>query len=135
MGNTWFKVFFIICDYNIIFYRIYSDNFRGKSTACFQILSSPLNMLLISVQNSYIELIYGKECEKKFKSKIHGQGRFPSFQNLDVLFRKFTVEQVLKSFSGRNNSLEFHVFWFSNSLPHGLVEPRKLRALISWVLG
>ena len=41
MGNTWF---FIICDYNIIFYRIYSDNFRGKGTTCFQILSSPLSI-------------------------------------------------------------------------------------------
>ena len=42
MGNTWFKVFYIICDYNIIFCRIYLDNFRGKSTTYFQILSSAL---------------------------------------------------------------------------------------------
>ena len=49
MENTWLKVFFIICDYNIIFYRIYSDNFTGKSTTYFQILSSPLNVLILGV--------------------------------------------------------------------------------------
>ena len=45
MGDTWFKGFFIIYDYNFIFYRIYSDNFRGKSKTYFQFLSSPLNEL------------------------------------------------------------------------------------------
>ena len=51
----------------MIIISFFIDNFRGKSTTCFQILSSPLNMLLISVQNSYIELIYGKEREKKIQ--------------------------------------------------------------------
>ena len=40
-------------------------------------------------------------------------------------FVEFTVEQVLKSCSNINNSLEAHVFGFSNSLPHGLEESRK----------
>ena len=44
-GKHLVKVFFIICDYNVIFYRIYSDNFRGKSTTYFQFLSSPLREL------------------------------------------------------------------------------------------
>ena len=36
---------------------------------------------------------------------------------MDVFsFRKFTAEQVLKSFSGWNNSLESPVFGFSDSL-------------------
>ena len=42
------------------------------------------------------------------------------------------MQQVLKLFSGRNNSL---VFGFSNSLSYGLEESREWRALISWVLG
>ena len=51
---------------------------------------------------------------------------------------KFTVEQVLKSFSDfkiyRNHSLELPVFGLSNSLPYGLKESRELRILIIWVL-
>ena len=35
-------------------------------------------------------------------------------------FEKFTVEQILKSFSGRNNSLKPPVFEFSDSLSYGL---------------
>ena len=35
----------IICDYNFIFYRICSDNFRGKNTTYFQFLSSPVRLL------------------------------------------------------------------------------------------
>ena len=41
-------------------------------------------------------------------------------------FQEFTLEQVLKSFSGRNNSLEPHIFGSSNSLPYGLEESREL---------
>ena len=35
---------------------------------------------------------------------------------------EFTVELVLKSFSGKGSSLELHVFKFSDSLPYGLEE-------------
>ena len=49
-------------------------------------------------------------------------------------FGKFTAGLVLKSLSGRNKSLEAHVFGFSDSLPYDLEESRDLRALISWVL-
>ena len=52
-----------------------------------------------------------------------------------MFFGKFTVEKVLKSFSGRNNSLNPPVFGFCDSLPFGLEESRELRALIRWVLG
>ena len=45
------------------------------------------------------------------------------------------VEQILNSFSGGNIFLESPVFRFINSLPYSLKEPRKLRILISWVLG
>ena len=53
MGNTWFKVFFIICDYNFIFYKICSDNFRGKSAIYFQILSSSLRNPTAVLENNY----------------------------------------------------------------------------------
>ena len=51
-----------------------------------------------------------------------------------VFFEKFTVELVLKSFSGRNNSLEAPGFGFSNNLPHDLEESGEFRALVSWAL-
>ena len=60
MGNTWLKVFFIICDYSIIFYRIYSDNFTGKGTTYFQILSSPLNVLILGVYAKRWHITYFK---------------------------------------------------------------------------
>ena len=50
-------------------------------------------------------------------------------------FGKFTAEQVLISFSGRNNSVKPPAFGLCDSLPFGLEESRKLRALIRWVLG
>ena len=52
-----------------------------------------------------------------------------------MIFGKFTAEQVLKSFSGRNDSLKYPVFRFYDSLPFGLEESREFRALIRWVLG
>ena len=50
-------------------------------------------------------------------------------------FGKIFVELVYKPFSGKNNSLEPPVFWFSNTLPCGLEESRELISLIRWVLG
>ena len=50
-----------------------------------------------------------------------------------MFFGKFTVDQVLKSFSGRNNPLKLPVCGFCDSLPFGLEESRELRALIRWV--
>ena len=44
---------------------------------------------------------------------------------------KSFAEQVLKSFSGRNNFLEPSVFIFTKSLPYILKESRKLRIFIS----
>ena len=71
---------------------------------------------------------------KKLKSAFHVFGWFPGLQNLDVFFGKFTVEQVLKSFLGRNNSQEPLAFGFCGSLPHDLEESIELRAIITWVL-
>ena len=51
-----------------------------------------------------------------------------------IFFGTFFAEQVLKSFSDRNNSLEPLVFEISNSLTYGLDESRKFETLISWVL-
>ena len=45
-------------------------------------------------------------------------------------FEKFSVELVLKLFSGRN-SVEATAFGFSNSLPYDLEESREFRAWIS----
>ena len=40
-------------------------------------------------------------------------------------FGKFNAELVLKSFSGRNKSLETPVVGFFNSVPHDLEESRE----------
>ena len=52
-----------------------------------------------------------------------------------MFFGKFTVEQVLKSFSGRNSFLKSSVFGFYDTLSYDLEKSKELRALISWVLG
>ena len=59
-----------------------------------------------------------------------------------MFFGKLTVEQVLKSFSGRNNSLKPPVFGFSNSFLYGLEESRELSCLdylgfdyLGWLFG
>ena len=49
--------------------------------------------------------------------------------------KKITMELVLKSFSGRNNSAEVPRFVFPNSLPYDLEESREFKALISSVWG
>ena len=76
-----------------------------------------------------------RSSEKRSKSEFHVFSWFSGLQNLDGFFAKFIVKQVLKLFSGRDNSLEPPVLGFSNSLPYGLQDSRELRALISWVLG
>ena len=48
--------------------------------------------------------------------------------------KKFTVEQVLKSFSGRNNSQKSPIFEFFDSLLYDLEKSKELRALISSLL-
>ena len=67
-------------------------------------------------------------------SDFHVSSWFPGLQNHHV-FLEFFGELVWELFSGRNNSLEPPVFWFSNSLPYVLEESRELRALIRWALG
>ena len=70
-------------------------------------------MFLLSVQNNFYIILssYAKGYEK---SESHVFSWFPCLQSLDN-FGKLTVELVWKSFSGRKNSLEPPVFWFSNS--------------------
>ena len=43
---------------------------------------------------------------------------------------KFTAELILKSFSGRSNSIEAPVFGFSDSLPYDLEESIEFRAFL-----
>ena len=63
--------------------------------------------------------------EGHLKSEFYVFRWFQGLQNLDVFFGRFTAEQVLKSFSGRNNSLKPPVFGFCDSLPFGLEESRE----------
>ena len=49
-------------------------------------------------------------------------------------FGKITAEQVLKSFSCRNNSLKLPVFGFCDSLSFGFEESREQRSLIRCIL-
>ena len=67
MGNTWLKSFFIICDYNIIFYRIYSDNFRGKNRTYFQIFSSPSSKAIMFKTRFRHQFLKMKTPEAKAK--------------------------------------------------------------------
>ena len=83
----------------------------------------------------HVEFICRKVCENKI--------RVWSFMSLLVsrppksgcVFGKFTAEQILKSFCGRNNFLKspLKAFGYYDSLPHSLEESRQLRALIRYV--
>ena len=93
-------------------------------------------MFLLSTQSniyimvtSYVEEHVKKSSSLNFMSSVGFQA-FKMF-----FFRKFTVEQVLKSFPGRTNFLKHPVFGICDSLPFGLEESRELRALIRWVYG
>ena len=86
-------------------------------------------MLLLSVQNNFY-IILSSYVEGQVK-KIQVLnfcifGWFPGLQNLDVFFGKFTVGQVLKSFSGTNDTLKPPVFGFCDSLPFGLENQESL---------
>ena len=90
-------------------------------------------MFLLSVQKNfyiilslYVEWYVKKNSSLNFMSLVGFQASY---------IGKFTVEQVLKSFSGRINSLEPLVFGFSNSVPYVLEELGALRSLISWAFG
>ena len=65
--------------------------------------------------------------------KIQKQGVLGKYFCLKIISK--VSEQVLKSFSGRNNFLEPPVFGFTNSLPHSLKQSIKLTILRRWVLG
>ena len=54
-------------------------------------------------------------------------------KSVSFLFWKYTVKQVLKLFSGRNNSLKPPYFGFYDNLPYDLGESIDSRALISWI--
>ena len=81
----------------------------------------------------YIEFICRRTCEKNqvWISYLWLVSRCPKPGSF---FGKFTVQQVLKSFDSRNNSLEPLAVGFSNSYLYAVEKSRDLRALISWVL-
>ena len=81
------------------------------------------------ISSSYVEEHVKKNSSLNFMSLAGFQA-----SKIWMCFWKLTAEQVLKSFSSRNNSLKPPVFGFSNSLPYGLEESREFRALIRWVL-
>ena len=82
----------------------------------------------------YIEFICRRACDKKNSSlNFMSLVGFQASKIWMFFFGKFTVEQVLKSFSGRNNSLKPPVFWSCDSLPYDLEKSKELRALISWL--
>ena len=85
---------------------------------------SSLKILLGSQDNFYIILSSYVERHLKKKKKKSGLN-FMSLIAFHVskiwrLYGKFTVQQVLKSFASRNNSLESLAVGFSNSHPCGM---------------
>ena len=93
-------------------------------------------MFLLSAQNNFYVIMRSdvEGCVKKnpslnFLSLVGFQA-----SKICMFFRKFTAEQVLKSFLRINNSLKPPLFGFCDSLPIILEESRELRALIRWVL-
>ena len=81
----------------------------------------------------YIEFVCKRTHGKNSSLIFYVFGWLPGLQNLDF-FGKFTAEQVLKPFAGRDNSLKLTVFGFCDSLLFGVEESGELRALIRWVL-
>ena len=79
---------------------------------------------------SYVEGHVKKSSSLNFMSSVDFLA-----SKICIFFGKFTAEQVMKSFLGRNNSLKPLVFGLCDSLPFGLEESRELRALIIWAFG
>ena len=80
-------------------------------------------MFLLSVQNTMLNS-YVEGHVKKIHVKISCLWLVSRPPNSRCFFGKFTLEQVLKSFSGRNNSLKPSVFGFCVSLSFRLQESR-----------
>ena len=87
-------------------------------------LNAKYNFYILS---SYVE----GHVMQKFKSELNVFCLVSRPQKSECFFGKFIVEKDLKSFSGRNNSLNPPVFGFCDSLPYDLEESIGLRALIS----
>ena len=84
-------------------------------------------MFLLSVQNNFYTILrLFVEGYVKSKSSLNFM-YLVGFQasKIWMLFGKFAVELVWKSFSGRSNSLEPLVFCFCNSRLYGLEESIK----------
>ena len=76
-------------------------------------------MFPLSAQNNFYIILRSyveRHVKKKFKSKFHVFSWFPGLQHLHAFLGKYTAEQVLKSFLGRNNPLKALVFGFCDSL-------------------
>ena len=81
-------------------------------------------MFLSSAQNTMLNS-YVEGHMKKSQVKIFCLWLVSKSPKSGCFLGKFTVEQVLKSFSGRNYSLKPPVFGFCDSLLFGLEESRE----------
>ena len=92
-----------------------------------------MKMFLLSnfyfLLSSYVEDYVKKESILNFMSSVLVSWSPKS----RYFFGKFTIELVWKSFSGRNNSLEPSVFWFSNGRLYDLKESIKRVESIVWI--
>ena len=79
--------------------------------------------------SSYVEDYVKKESILNFMSSVLVSWSPKS----RYFFGKFTIELVWKSFSGRNNSLEPSVFWFSNGRLYDLEESIKRVESFVWI--
>ena len=76
-------------------------------------------MFLLRAQNAMFSSYVERQMKKK--SSLVGFQASKTW----MFFGKFTENQVLKSFSGRSNSLKPPVFGFFDSLPFSLEESRE----------
>ena len=97
-----------------------------------------LSLFLLYFQNSFwVILSWHVEEHVKQNSSLNFVS-LVGFQASKVwvfFLGKFTAEQVLKSLSGRNNSLKPPVFGFCNRLPYGLYVWKNQESWEFWLSG
>ena len=82
-------------------------------------------MFLLGAENTTLSSYVEGDVKKNSSPIFMGLVGFSRTLKSGCFFGKFTVEQDLKLFSGRNNSLKPPVFGFSDSFPFGLEESRE----------
>ena len=79
----------------------------------------------IKCSKHYVEFICRRACDKNSSLNFMLFMLVSRSPKSGYSFGKFTAEQVLKSFSGKNSSLKPPVLEFCDSLPFGLEESRE----------